>query len=78
MSNDMLTHIAMFNSRPDMQRLSPEDRVAKFYEMGSGNTALADYLGKLKTVGYGPREGFRSSPNLVSRKLNGTPIFAKS
>jgi hypothetical protein len=57
----LLNHAYIFNSRPDMQRLTPEEKLRSFYAIGSNDPDVMEVIGRTKNLGYGVLPGFRES-----------------
>ena len=57
----LMTHAFIFNSRPEVQRLSPEDKLKSFYTIGSSDPEIQGIIGRTKNLGYGVIPGFRGS-----------------
>lgn len=63
----LLDSVSIHNqANPNM---SPEDRVASFFETPSNNPIVQKWREKFKSYGYGPREVFNSSPNIETQAL---------
>jgi hypothetical protein len=57
----LMNHAYIFNSRPDVQRLSPEERLKSFYTIGSTDPEIMEVIGRTKNLGYGILPGYRES-----------------
>jgi hypothetical protein len=71
MAQKLITHVMLFNQRPDMQGQSPEKRVQSFYSMGSNDP---DIDGLLRTTGQfaqGPVAGMYDSPDTNNQLAQG-------
>jgi len=74
----LMNHAYIFNSRPDVQKLSPEDKLRSFYAIGSSDPDVMEVIGKAKNLGYGVLPGFRESVSDLNRNIQGatTPAVA--
>jgi len=59
----MLIQMTTHNQRPDMVALSPEQRLQRFYDMGSKDAEVNDLIMRTGQLGQGPIAGARESPN---------------
>lgn len=57
----LMTHAYIFNSRPEVQKLTPEDKLKSFYSIGSNDPDVQAVIGRTKNLGYGVLPGFRGS-----------------
>jgi len=67
----LMNHAYIFNQRPDLQSLSLDDRLRRFYDIGSSDPEIADVLAKSKSLGYGVIPGVQTSPNVLNQRLTG-------
>lgn len=67
----LMNHAYIFNSRPDVQRLSPEEKIKSFYEIGSSDPEVMEVMGRTKKLGYGVLPGFRESVSALNQALQG-------
>lgn len=67
----LVTNATLYNQRPEVQKLSPEQRVQGFYSQGSSDPEISDYLKQGMGIGYGVGHGFRTSPLLGNISLTG-------
>lgn len=52
---------ALFNQRPDAQKLSPEQRVQNFFSLGSNDPELSQFIKNAGSIGQGQTPGFNNS-----------------
>lgn len=57
----VMNHAYIFNSKPEVQRLSPEEKVKSFYTIGSNDPDIMDVITRTKNLGYGVLPGYRES-----------------
>lgn len=57
----LMNHAYIFNTRPDVQRLSPEEKLKSFYTIGSSDPDVMDLIKRTKNLGYGILPGYRES-----------------
>jgi len=67
----LMNHAYIFNSRPDVQRLSPEEKIKSFYEIGSSDPEVMEVMGRTKKLGYGVLPGFRESISALNQASQG-------
>lgn len=67
----VMNHAYIFNQRPEVQRLSLDDKLRSFYSIGSNDPDVNDIISKSKSLGYGPVQGFRESSSAINQVLNG-------
>lgn len=65
----LMTHAYIFNSRPEVQRLSPEDKLRSFYTIGSTDPDIKAVIDKSKSLGYGVVPGFRESVSTLNQAI---------
>ena len=70
-AHKLMTHMFIFNSRPDMKNAPIETRIKQFYDSPSADPDVNGALGKIKTFGYGVLPGFRDSNNQLNQELAG-------
>jgi hypothetical protein len=63
----LMNHAYIFNSRPDVQRLSPEEKLKSFYTIGSTDPDIMEVIGRTKNLGYGVLPGYRESISDLNR-----------
>jgi hypothetical protein len=68
----LLSHLQVFNQRPGMDKLSPDERVQQLYSLGSQHPVVGPILNRVKSFGTGPTSGFRESVDVANQKLQGT------
>lgn len=75
----LMNHAYIFNTRPDVQNLKPEDKINAFYTIGSNDPYVKDVIAKTKSLGYGVGPGFRTSQSQINQQLAGrTPTTAQA
>lgn len=67
----VMNHAYIFNQRPEVQRLSLDDKLRSFYSIGSNDPDVNNIISKSKSLGYGPVQGFRESSSAINQVLNG-------
>lgn len=67
----LMTHAYLFNSRPDMQGRSPEEKIKSFYTIGSNDPSVMEVLNRTKNLGYGILPGFRESVSNLNQAIQG-------
>jgi len=74
----LMTHMFVFNSRPDLKGAAPETRIKSFYDTPTSDPDISGTLGKVKSFGYGVLPGFRQSTSQLNQSLSGqtAPIVA--
>jgi len=65
----LMTHAYLFNSRPDMQGMSPEEKLKSFYTIGSNDPDVQEVIGRTKNLGYGILPGFRGSISDINKDV---------
>jgi hypothetical protein len=65
----IINHAYIFNSRPDMQGLSPEEKLKSFYTIGSTDPDVQDVISKTKNLGYGILPGYRGSSSAINQAV---------
>lgn len=65
----LMTHAYIFNQRPEVQRLSPEEKIRAYYTIGSNDPDIMDVINKTRNLGYGPLEGFRTSHSQLNQAV---------
>jgi hypothetical protein len=63
----VITHAQLFNSRPDVQGLSPEEKLKSFYTIGSNDPDVQQLITKTKSLGYGVIPGYRGSSSAINQ-----------
>jgi len=71
----LLKHISIFNQRPDMLKVSPEQRVQSFYDIGSNDPELNTLINRSSMVAHGPMAGLNDSPQVLNRDILGQKWF---
>lgn len=61
----------LFNQRPEVQKMTPEQRVQGFFDLGSNDPEVAQHLKQGRGIGYGQLQGFRTSPFRSNMLLTG-------
>ena len=61
----------LFGQRPETKTMTPQQRVEGFFSLGSNDGEVAEYLKQGKGMGYGIVDGFRNSPLLHNRQMQG-------
>lgn len=74
----LMNHAYIFNSRPDMQKLSPEEKLKSFYTIGSNDPEVMEVIGRTKNLGYGILPGFRNSVSVLNQAIQGNNPTATS
>lgn len=67
----LATHAYLFNQRPGIAQMAPEERLRLFYEMGSRDPDVMSQLEQIRSLGQGPVAGFRTSVDLGNMNLTG-------
>lgn len=67
----LLEQISIYNQRPELRNLPLEERISKFYTIGSSNPAANEIISKAGKLGYGVLPGFRESPYVPNQQLQG-------
>jgi hypothetical protein len=75
LAQKLTTQAFLFNQRPDAQKLSSEQRVKNFFQLGSNDQDVAAYLRKGGSMGTGPVDAFRNSALLGNSNLLGKYIM---
>lgn len=70
-ANKLMDHAFIFNSRNDLKALPLEDRLRRFYDVGSSDPEISEIIGKSKSLGYGVLPGFRQSASSLNQELSG-------
>jgi len=65
----LMTHAYLFNARPEVQRLSPEEKIKSFYTIGSNDPDVQEIIGRTKNLGYGVLPGFRNSTSVLNQAV---------
>jgi len=65
----IMTHAYLFNSKPEVQRLSPEEKIKSFYTVGSNDPDVQEIIGRTKNLGYGVLPGFRNSTSVLNQAV---------
>jgi len=65
----LMTHAYLFNAKPEMQRLSPEEKIKSFYTIGSNDPDVQEIIGRTKNLGYGVLPGFRNSTSVLNQAV---------
>lgn len=76
-ARDLFNAIYLYNKRDDVQKLSPEDKITKFFSMRSQNSNVSDVQDKLRNFDYSPTQAYRDSPDINIEKLQGKGMLAK-
>ena len=75
----LMNHAYIFNTRPDVQNLKPEDKINAFYTIGSNDPHVQGIIAKTKSLGYGVGPGFRTSQSQINQQVAGrTPTTAST
>lgn len=77
MAQKLTSQAFLFNQRPDVQRLTPEQRVQSFFTLGSNDADVANYLRRSGGLGTGAVDAFRNSPLLANSNLQGKYVSAE-
>lgn len=78
-AQNLANQVFLHSQRPEVLKMSPEQRISSFYSVGSNNPDVQGTLNKVKSFGMGVIPGFRSSPLLGNMLLGGresAPIAA--
>lgn len=67
----LMNHAYLFASRPEMQRMSPEEKLRSFYTIGSNDPDVMDVISRTKNLGYGVLPGFRNSVSTLNQEIQG-------
>lgn len=65
----MLTHLSLYNQRPDVLKLAPEDRVKQFYDIGSRDADVQSILARSGVLDKGPVPGMRESGQQLASEM---------
>lgn len=76
LARKLATQAMVFNQRPDVQKLNPEQRVNHFFKLGSNDKEVSDYIGKVGSLGTGPVDAFRNSALLKNSNLQGKYVMS--
>jgi len=63
----IITHAQLFSGRPDVQGLSPEEKLKSFYTIGSSDPDVQQLISKTKNLGYGVIPGYRGSASAINQ-----------
>jgi hypothetical protein len=63
----IITHAQLFNGRPDIQGLSPEEKLKSFYTIGSNDPDVQQLISKTRNLGYGVVPGYRGSASAINQ-----------
>lgn len=74
-SRDLMTSMRIFNSRPDLQGMSPEQRITSFYDTQSNNPAVQSLKTKLKSLGQGPTTLYQDTPDVRTQEFRNALKF---
>lgn len=75
-AQNLLTHIALYNQRPDAASKSPVQKVQSFYDIIPTNPETNSIIQQAKNFSTGVMGGINSSPEIVNQQLT-APIIAK-
>jgi hypothetical protein len=73
----LFTYMTMFNQRPDIQNMSPEQRIQSFYDIPSNDAFIQKTKDQLKSVGYGPIPTYRNSPDMQMQEFQNAKFLKK-
>ena len=59
----------LFNRRPGISNMSPEQKIASFYGMGSSDPEVNTTLQNLRSMGTGPVAAYYNTPNIDVQNL---------
>lgn len=79
-ANKLMDHAFIFNSRSDLKSLPLEDKLRRFYDIGSSDPDISNIITKSKSLGYGILPGLRQSSSALNQELTGAllPVAALS
>jgi hypothetical protein len=66
----------LFNQRPGVATMKPEERVRMFYDIGSDDPQTKEMLAKVKAFGSGPVAGIQSSVDVGNMAMAGKDVTA--
>jgi hypothetical protein len=70
-AQQLLNQVSLFHQRPEVQKMTPEQKVNGFFALGSNNPDINSYMKGAAGLGYGVLDGFRNSPLVGNMTLNG-------
>lgn len=76
-AQNMLTHIVLQNSRTGWDKMKPEERVGKFYDINSSHGPTDETIQQIKSFGSGPLAGYTDSINLINQHQQGNTDFER-
>lgn len=68
----VMQQISIFNQRPELKKLPTEERISKFYTIGSSNPLAQEAISRGNNLSYGVLPAFRNSPYVMNQELQGT------
>ena len=71
LAQKLVNQVFLFNQRPEAKSYSPEKRVQVFYDIGSRDKDVNDYLGRVKAFGSGVNAGLNDSVLYGNQQLVG-------
>lgn len=74
----VLSHISIFNQRPELQNLPFEQRLSRLYTIGSNDKDVDTMLKQYSALGQGPIAAAYDSPNATNKQAVGKLPFASS
>lgn len=69
----LLTHIKVYNSRPDLAGQNPTQRLTRFYDIQSGDPGVQGLISKAKAFGTGPIAAYSETPDITAQQFAGAP-----
>lgn len=68
-ANKLAMSAYLFNRRPGISNMSPEQKIASFYGMGSSDPDVNTTLQNLRSMGTGPVAAYYNTPNIDVQNL---------
>jgi hypothetical protein len=74
----LLFHMAQFNQRPDMLKLGAEEKLRRFYSMGSNDPELHNIITRAGQLGTGPVAAANSTWDVLNQQVTGRDALKKA
>lgn len=68
-ANKLLSHLSIYNQRPDMLQQNADKRIQSLYDIGSHDPVVDNILRQTKNVAQGPMSGYNDSPLVPLRQV---------
>jgi len=65
----LLSHLSIYNQRPDMLKQNADKRIQSLYDIGSKDPVVDNILQQTKQVAQGPMGGYNDSPYIPLRAV---------